>query len=162
LSQYVFLNDAHDRWNVALRYFTVEHVGPHHLEFLLGPDLHVGHSLLVKTAAGVTSSGAWSAGCTVIAGKGRLIYIIDPKWYRRKPDTIFQKLMLPSVIKVGGYPITFRAEHLTVAGKTANFRLGPEFRVISFKGSMGPGAIFISPFYDIQNDGLGSFFTARF
>jgi hypothetical protein len=162
LSQYLFLNDAHDRWNVALRYFTVEQVGPHHLEFLFGPNLHVGHSFLVKTAAGITSSGAWTAGCTVIVDKGRLIYIVDPKWYGRKPDTIFQKLMLPSVIKIGGYPITFRAELLTVAGNTANFRLGPEFRVITFKGSMGPGSIFISPFYDIQNDGLGSFITARF
>jgi len=90
--------------------------------------------------------------------------ITDPKIYlNKKHNTLFQKIVVPSLVTFRGIPIDFRAEHLLVDWNTNVFlRIGPQIPIVPqhFLNFLGENTTFtVSPFYEIENGGVGSFFT---
>ncbi len=156
-SQYIFVDDAKGKWNFLARYFKVDGTGPEHLEFKGGPNWRLGRDVLLKPNIGLTTDGATTLGCVAVLGQGKVIYILDPKWRGGQLATVFQKVMLPGVIKIGDYPITLRAEHISYYGQSLFLRVGPEFPVCRGKLSVS-----VSPNYDFISHRLGGMITARF
>ncbi len=154
-SQYVFLDDTRGKWNGLVHYFRVEGAGVEYAEAKIGPTCRLGR-LLVKAQVGVTTDGGTTAGLCLVWGRGKAVYILDPHWYDARPDTVYQKVMLPQSVRLGSYQFGLRVEHLSVGGHTAFLRSGLELPV----GKKTP--FFVTPFYDIHNHAFGGMVTARF
>lgn len=171
-SQYVFFHVAPREnpigWNGYMRYFDVSDGGPKHGEFVFGPTFNLSNygGELQTNIVGFTTDGSYSFGGTLITsiGEQTVVFITDPKIYlNKKFDTLFQKLVLPNIATIYGVPIDIRAEHLFVNWNTNVFlRVGPQVPIIPqrFLNFLGKNTTMtVSPFYEIETGGVGSFFT---
>lgn len=168
-SQYIFFNSATKKsgigWNGYMRYFDVSE-GPKHAEFTFGPTFDLNTLGELQTNVGFTTDGSLHAGATFVTSVGNktLVFISDPKLYlTRKPSTLFQKVVAYDLFTIKGVPVTFRAEHLLIDWQTNVFlRIGPQVPIFQNFVSrvLGENAsITVSPFYDIETNGIGSFLT---
>ncbi len=170
-SQYVLFGVAPKEsgvgWNGYMRYFDVSDGGPKHGELACGPTFRFGNYGEFRTKIGFTTDGALSApGGTLITSVGgqTIVFISDPKIYlNKKSDTLFQRFVLPKVVTIYNIPIDIRAEHLLVCWNTHAFlRIGLQIPLVpqGFLDFLGENTtLTVSPFYEVEKSGVGSFFT---
>lgn len=168
-SQYIFFNSAQKEngigWNGYMRYFDVSK-GPKHAEFVFGPTFDLNTVGELQTNLGPTTDGSLHVGATLVTSIGgkTIVFISDPKLYlNRRPSTLFQKVIAYDLFTIKGIPVTFRAEHLFIDWQYNIFlRIGPEVPILQSYVSriLGDDAsLTVSPFYDIETNGIGSFLT---